>query len=184
MRFLGWQPDDVIRDHYRRCRALLFPGEEDFGIVPIEALACGTPGDRSGTRRRGRDGRRPRSAGPTEQTHVRRLARRDRRLGRPGLPPRPGRGPPPRRSAVTPVFRERILKFSPRSWQAAPSPRAAGPTLERPEPPRCGGVTGRGTLRDDLSVGASFLLRLSSWLARPETASRKPRSGDMVKPGV
>jgi glycosyltransferase involved in cell wall biosynthesis len=43
VRFQGWQPDDVIRDHYRRCRALLFPGEEDFGIVPIEALACGSP---------------------------------------------------------------------------------------------------------------------------------------------
>ncbi|HLW65357.1 MAG TPA: glycosyltransferase, partial [Gemmataceae bacterium] len=40
---LGWQPDVVIRDHMRRCRALLFPGEEDFGIVPLEALACGTP---------------------------------------------------------------------------------------------------------------------------------------------
>jgi glycosyltransferase involved in cell wall biosynthesis len=43
VRFLGWQPDDVIRSHYRSCRALLFPGEEDFGIVPIEALACGAP---------------------------------------------------------------------------------------------------------------------------------------------
>lgn len=43
VQFLGWQPDDVIRDHYRRCRALLFPGEEDFGIVPVEALACGAP---------------------------------------------------------------------------------------------------------------------------------------------
>jgi glycosyltransferase involved in cell wall biosynthesis/REP element-mobilizing transposase RayT len=43
VRFLGWQPDEVIRDHYRRCRALLFPGEEDFGIVPVEALACGSP---------------------------------------------------------------------------------------------------------------------------------------------
>lgn len=43
IRFLGWQPDDVIRSHYRTCRALLFPGEEDFGIVPIEALACGAP---------------------------------------------------------------------------------------------------------------------------------------------
>jgi glycosyltransferase involved in cell wall biosynthesis len=43
VRFLGWQPDGVIRDHYRRCRALLFPGEEDFGIVPAEALACGAP---------------------------------------------------------------------------------------------------------------------------------------------
>jgi glycosyltransferase involved in cell wall biosynthesis len=41
--FLGWQPDSVIRDHLRRCRALLFPGEEDFGIVPVEANACGTP---------------------------------------------------------------------------------------------------------------------------------------------
>ena len=41
--FLGWQPDEVIRDHYRRARVLLFPGEEDFGIVPVEALACGCP---------------------------------------------------------------------------------------------------------------------------------------------
>jgi glycosyltransferase involved in cell wall biosynthesis len=41
--FLGWQPDTVIRDHLRRCRALLFPGEEDFGIVPVEAQACGAP---------------------------------------------------------------------------------------------------------------------------------------------
>lgn len=41
--FLGWQSDEVIRDHLRRCRALLFPGVEDFGIVPIEALACGAP---------------------------------------------------------------------------------------------------------------------------------------------
>jgi glycosyltransferase involved in cell wall biosynthesis len=41
--FLGWQPDRVVRDHMRRCRALLFPGEEDFGIVPVEAQACGTP---------------------------------------------------------------------------------------------------------------------------------------------
>lgn len=43
VQFLGWQPDTVIGDHYRSCRALLFPGEEDFGIVPIEALACGAP---------------------------------------------------------------------------------------------------------------------------------------------
>jgi glycosyltransferase involved in cell wall biosynthesis len=43
VRLLGWQPDEVIRDHFRRCRALLFPGEEDFGIVPVEAMACGAP---------------------------------------------------------------------------------------------------------------------------------------------
>lgn len=42
-RFLGWQPDEAVRDHLRRCRALLFPGEEDFGIVPVEAMACGAP---------------------------------------------------------------------------------------------------------------------------------------------
>jgi glycosyltransferase involved in cell wall biosynthesis len=41
--FLGWQSDSVIRDYLCRCRALLFPGEEDFGIVPVEANACGTP---------------------------------------------------------------------------------------------------------------------------------------------
>ncbi len=43
VKFLGWQPDEVIRDHYRTCKALLFPGEDDFGIVPVEALACGAP---------------------------------------------------------------------------------------------------------------------------------------------
>jgi glycosyltransferase involved in cell wall biosynthesis len=41
--FVGWQSDEAIRDHLRRCRALLFPGEEDFGIVPVEAQACGAP---------------------------------------------------------------------------------------------------------------------------------------------
>lgn len=40
---LGYQSDEVLRDHLRRCQALIFPGDEDFGIVPIEALACGTP---------------------------------------------------------------------------------------------------------------------------------------------
>ncbi len=41
--FLGWQSDEVIRDHLRRAKALLFPGEEDFGIVPLEAQSCGCP---------------------------------------------------------------------------------------------------------------------------------------------
>ena len=41
--FLGWQPDTVVRQYYRRCQALIFPGEEDFGIVPLEAQACGKP---------------------------------------------------------------------------------------------------------------------------------------------
>ena len=35
--------NEEIRDLYRACRLLLFPGEEDFGIVPLEAQACGRP---------------------------------------------------------------------------------------------------------------------------------------------
>lgn len=41
--FLGWLSDEEIRDEYRRARAVLLPGEEDFGIVPLEAQACGRP---------------------------------------------------------------------------------------------------------------------------------------------
>lgn len=40
---LGPQPFSVLRYHYARCRALIFPGEEDFGIVPVEAMASGRP---------------------------------------------------------------------------------------------------------------------------------------------
>lgn len=40
---MGRQPDEVLADHYARCRALLFPGVEDFGIVPVEAMASGRP---------------------------------------------------------------------------------------------------------------------------------------------
>jgi glycosyltransferase involved in cell wall biosynthesis len=40
---LGPVDDATLRDLFRRCRALVFPGEEDFGIVPVEAQACGTP---------------------------------------------------------------------------------------------------------------------------------------------
>jgi glycosyltransferase involved in cell wall biosynthesis len=40
---LGAQPFDVLRSHYARCRALIFPGEEDFGMVPVEAMASGRP---------------------------------------------------------------------------------------------------------------------------------------------
>ena len=43
VRLMGWQSDEVVREHYRRARALIFPGEEDFGLVPLEATACGTP---------------------------------------------------------------------------------------------------------------------------------------------
>ncbi len=41
--FLGFQTDEAVREHYRRCRAFLFPGEEDIGLTPIEAQASGRP---------------------------------------------------------------------------------------------------------------------------------------------
>lgn len=41
--FVGRPDDATLRELYQRCQALVFPGEEDFGIVPVEAQACGTP---------------------------------------------------------------------------------------------------------------------------------------------
>lgn len=41
--FLGFLPDQALGEHYAHCRALLFPGEEDFGIVPVEAQSYGRP---------------------------------------------------------------------------------------------------------------------------------------------
>ncbi|HAS83512.1 MAG TPA: glycosyltransferase family 4 protein [Verrucomicrobia bacterium] len=41
--FEGWRSDDEVLALYRHCRLLIFPGEEDFGIVPLEAQACGKP---------------------------------------------------------------------------------------------------------------------------------------------
>jgi glycosyltransferase involved in cell wall biosynthesis len=41
--FLGYQPDELVRDYYQRCRAFILPGEEDIGLTPIEAQACGRP---------------------------------------------------------------------------------------------------------------------------------------------
>ncbi len=41
--FLGWVPQDELPEYYARCRAMIFPGEEDFGIVPVEAQAAGKP---------------------------------------------------------------------------------------------------------------------------------------------
>lgn len=43
VRFLGWRSNEEIRDLYRASVATILPGEEDFGIVPLEAQACGRP---------------------------------------------------------------------------------------------------------------------------------------------
>jgi len=42
-RFLGWQSDEKIKKYYAECRAFLFPGEDDFGIAPVEAMSFGKP---------------------------------------------------------------------------------------------------------------------------------------------
>ncbi|QQR54862.1 glycosyltransferase [Candidatus Peregrinibacteria bacterium] len=41
--FLGYKSDDVTKEYFENCRAFIFPGEEDFGIAPVEAMACGKP---------------------------------------------------------------------------------------------------------------------------------------------
>ena len=43
IKFLGEVNDQELREHYQSCRALIFPQEEDFGIVALEAMACGKP---------------------------------------------------------------------------------------------------------------------------------------------
>jgi glycosyltransferase involved in cell wall biosynthesis len=40
---LGYQPFQVLKEHMQRAKAFVFAAEEDFGIVPVEAQACGTP---------------------------------------------------------------------------------------------------------------------------------------------
>jgi glycosyltransferase involved in cell wall biosynthesis len=43
IKFLGQLPDAEVRNYMARCRALIFPGEEDFGMTPVEAQASGRP---------------------------------------------------------------------------------------------------------------------------------------------
>lgn len=43
IKFLGRESDEVIKDYYAKCKAFIFPGEEDFGITPLEAMASGRP---------------------------------------------------------------------------------------------------------------------------------------------
>ena len=43
MQVLGYQPFEVLLDHMQRAKCFIFASEEDFGIAPLEAQACGTP---------------------------------------------------------------------------------------------------------------------------------------------
>jgi len=43
IKFMGWQEHDNLKQYYAGAKAFIFPGEEDFGITPVEAQASGTP---------------------------------------------------------------------------------------------------------------------------------------------
>ena len=43
IKFLGWQPDEILWQYYQNCTAFIFPGEDDFGISPVEAMSFGKP---------------------------------------------------------------------------------------------------------------------------------------------
>lgn len=43
VKILGYQPFEVLKDHMQRAKGFVFAAEEDFGITPVEAQACGTP---------------------------------------------------------------------------------------------------------------------------------------------
>ena len=43
IKFIGRVSDEELKEYYAKCRALIFPGEEDFGISPLEAQASGRP---------------------------------------------------------------------------------------------------------------------------------------------
>lgn len=43
VQLMGWQPFEVLKQHMQRAKAFVFAAEEDFGITPLEAQACGTP---------------------------------------------------------------------------------------------------------------------------------------------
>jgi glycosyltransferase involved in cell wall biosynthesis len=43
IKILGWQPEEITAEYYQNCRAFIFPGEDDFGIAPVEAMSHGKP---------------------------------------------------------------------------------------------------------------------------------------------
>ena len=111
VKVLGWQPFSVVREHLARARAFVFPGEEDFGMAPVEALASGRPVialDRGGAREIVTDG----ATGilfpePTEESLATAVERFEREP--PGLAPAALRERA--RAFDAPVFERRIREF-------------------------------------------------------------------------
>ena len=144
--FLGWQPDETIRDHYRRATALLFPGEEDFGIVPIEALATSCPVialGRGGVAenvddRVGRTYSTPTTEGLTEAIETWETE---------GRPHDPNEARNRAEALALPIFRSRLLSFL--EDVAQPRNRVPSPHLNAARPPKTGSSRehSRGGLR-------------------------------------
>jgi glycosyltransferase involved in cell wall biosynthesis len=126
---LGYRPTDEVREHMRRARAFLFAGVEDFGIVMVEAQACGTPVialGRGGAAEivRGTDGARPTGAFFFEQSPqaVKEAVTQFEAASQPD----PAAC---RENALrfdTAVFRERFGEFVARHWKQFEDERASG----------------------------------------------------------
>jgi len=43
IKFLGWQPDEIVSQYYQNCTAFILPAQEDFGLGPVEAMSFGKP---------------------------------------------------------------------------------------------------------------------------------------------
>jgi len=43
IKFLGFQPNEIVKKYYQNCTAFIFPSEDDFGIAPVEAMSYGKP---------------------------------------------------------------------------------------------------------------------------------------------
>lgn len=111
VRVLGWQPFPVVREHLARARAFVFPGEEDFGMAPVEALASGRPVialDRGGAREVVTDGETgilfPEPSEESLAAAVERFEREDRRFDPATLRERA-------RAFDAPVFERRTRAF-------------------------------------------------------------------------
>jgi glycosyltransferase involved in cell wall biosynthesis len=134
---LGYQPSATVRDFMQRARAFLFAAEEDFGIAPVEAQACGTPViafGRGGALESVRGLNHPRPTGLffSEQSAagiaaaVLEFERNESKLN-----PRACRENAERFSAE--VFREKYSQYVQRCWNAFDRKRS-GATTPRPGP--------------------------------------------------
>ncbi|MBU1102188.1 glycosyltransferase [Patescibacteria group bacterium] len=43
IKIFGWQPDNITQEYFKNCTAFIFPGEDDFGMAPVEAMKYGKP---------------------------------------------------------------------------------------------------------------------------------------------